>query len=181
MSQIKSMVKYGSAALVFLSCFNAQAESQAQAARPEVFQKLLDCKTISDPVARLACFDQQVANFESAERDSSVVVIDKKQIRQAKKGLFGLSLPSVNGLLGRGDKDDDDLTSIETTIKSARQLPGGKWLIILEDGARWVQTEAVNIFEPKVGQPVRIRKGALGGFLVNINGRTAIRMSRQNQ
>jgi hypothetical protein len=165
-----------------IGAFASIAFAQPVQNRPEAFQKLLDCKPIADATERLACYDRQVAAMETAESDSSLVIVDKKQIRQAKKGLFGLSLPSMNGLLGRGDKDeDDDVDAIETVIKSARLLPSGRWLIVLADDARWVQTETKSIFDPKPGQKIRIRKAAMGSFFANINGQTAIRMSRQNQ
>ncbi len=163
------------------AAFPAAGWAQQPLPRPETFQKLIDCKSVADASSRLACFDKQVAELEAAERDSSVVVVDKKQLQRADKGLFGLNLPSLGGLLGRGEKKEEAVSAIETTIKSATQTASGRWLIVLDDGARWIQTETQTIFDPKPGQKIRIRKAAFGSYFANINGQTAIRMSRQNQ
>lgn len=150
-------------------------------ARPAVLQKLIDCRAITDDAARLACFDTGVAQLEAAESRNDVVVIDKEQVKTARKGLFGLSLPDL-GIFGskKDDEPDQELMEIKSTIKSARENALGKWVIILEDGAKWVQTESARIFEPKPGQPIRIRKAAMGGFFANVNEQTAIRVARQN-
>jgi hypothetical protein len=103
---------------------------------------------------------------------------------KARKGLFGLTLPDL-GLFGGKDAEEKDpdqegISKIESTIRSAGQNAEGNWVITLEDGAKWVQTEAKSIRTPKPGQPIRIRKAALGSFFANIDGQTAIRMKRQN-
>lgn len=151
--------------------------------RPEIFRKLIDCRTVADNAARLACYDAQVAKLDEAESRNELVVVDKEQVRKARKGLFGLSLPDLGGVFGGGDDKGEDaqgLSEIESTIKSAKEGNYGKWIIVLEDGARWEQTEAKDIRDPKPGQPIKIRKAALGSFFANINGATAIRVKRVN-
>jgi hypothetical protein len=172
--------------MVFLavSPLSAKEAKSEKAARPELFQKLVNCRSIADNVARLACFDAQVARLEEAETRNELVVVDKAQVKKARKGLFGLSLPDL-GLFGGNEADEKDpdqegISKIESTIRSASQNTSGKWTIILEDGARWIQIDTGSIRTAKPGQAIKIRKASLGSYFANINGQAAIRMIRQN-
>ena len=76
--------------------------------RPEIFRKLIDCRTVTENVARLACYDAQVAKLDEAESRNELVVVDKEQVRKARKGLFGLTLPDLGGVFGGGDDKGED-------------------------------------------------------------------------
>jgi hypothetical protein len=160
-------------------------ESKAdKAARPALFQSVINCRAVAESSARLACYDAQVARLDEAETKNELVVVDKKQVKEARKGLFGFSLPDL-GLFGGKDAADNDpdqegISKIESTVKSAAQNASGKWTIIIADGARWVQIDTSSIRTPKPGQEIKIRKASLGSYFANVNGQTAIRMIRQN-
>ena len=155
----------------------AQASDPA-ATRSIVLQKLLDCRTVGDSAQRLACFDAQASVFDRAETARDVIVIDRTQATKSRKENFGLPTSSLPVLGVRKDEVGEAVTDITTKIKGASQQKSGYWLFVLEDGARWLQTEGKTIRLPKPGQSIRIRKGALGGFLANVNGQTAIRVRR---
>lgn len=158
------------------------AASGEEARRPAVFEKLLGCRSVKDSAARLACFDKQVAEMDAAARNAELVVVDRGEIRNTRKSLFGLTLPSL-GIFGNSEAERREakaFTEIESTIRSAR-ISGYRWSVILEDGARWVQIDSKSLArDPKAGQQIRIRKAALGSFFANIDGQTAIRMRREN-
>lgn len=160
----------------------AVAADPVAAKRPEVFEKLVACRAIADTAARLACYDAQVARLDEAESRKEVVVVDRAEVKKARKGLFGLTLPDLGGLFGGGDNDKEAeaLSEIESTIKSAALNKAGKWVLFIEDGARWVQTDTAVIRTPKPGMKIRIRRAAMGSFFANINDRTAIRVQREN-
>ena len=143
-------------------------------APPPVFQAVLDCKLIVDSTERLACYDRTVESMQTASQQKELVVADRESVREAKKGLFGLTLPNLK-LFGSGD--DEQINEIESKIKSFQEIADGKILFVLEDGARWKQTDGRQQF-PKVGDTVLIKKAALGSFMAKINGRTAIRVLR---
>jgi len=152
------------------------------AGRPEVLQKLFDCRRIAEIGARAACYDAQVDAFDAAERDRRVVVVDQTEVRRARRSLFGFTLPKLRLFDGRDDKaaEAEEVQKVETTIKSARASSGGRWTIILPDDAVWVQTDDLPLSRsPKPGQPIRIRRGAMGSYLANIDGQTAIRVRRE--
>ncbi len=150
--------------------------------RPEAFEKLISCRAIADPAARLACYDTQVERLDTAEKNSEVVVLDKAEVKKARRGLFGFTIPDLGIFGGRKSEVDDieKITEIESTIKSAGVNRAGKWSFIIEDGARWVQTDTANIRTPKVGMKIRIREAALGSYFANIDDRPGVRVRREN-
>lgn len=156
----------------------AQDRRNAPAEPPEAFGRVVQCRAIAAAEARLACFDREVAAMEAAQASGQLVAMDRQQVRRTRRSLFGLALPDLNIF---GDDSDDEASSVETTIRSARQGPDGKWLIQLEDGARWAQIDSRNLaIYPRAGQPIRIRRAAMGSYLANVNNQTAIRVRRVN-
>lgn len=151
--------------------------------RPAILKDLVDCRTIADIPERVACYDARVAALDEAERSKTVVVIDKTQMRAARKGIFGLTLPSLSKIVG-GEPDDGDeeaVTQIESKIERISRTSDGRWIFIIEDEAKWVQTDRRNLIrDPKSGQKISIRKAAMGSYLANVDGQTAIRVRREN-
>lgn len=155
--------------------------ADTKGARPAIFQKLVDCRAQPDAALRLACYDAQVAALDDAETKKELVVVDKAQVKQARKSLFGFSLPKIS-LFGGGDTDQDeeDLKVLDTTVSGARQMNDGNWRIQLADGVYWRQMEAKDIFPPKAGDKINIRRASMGSYLASINGRSAFRIKREN-
>jgi hypothetical protein len=78
-----------------------------------------------------------------------------------------------------GNKDDDGVKSIESTIASARKQRNGKWIIRLENGASWRQTSTRSLSrDPKPGQKIIIERALLGSFKARIEGRRAFKVLR---
>jgi hypothetical protein len=165
-------------------CILATTSAQAAGAkneRPAIFQQLVDCRAQQDAALRLACYDAQVAALDDAETKKELVVVDKAQMKQARKSLFGFSLPKIS-LFGGGDDADDEeeLRVLDTTVADARQMNDGNWRIRLPDGVYWRQMEAKDIFAPKSGDKIRIRRASMGSYLASINSRAAFRIKREN-
>jgi len=57
----------------------AQAQKKSAGADPgPVFEGMLQCRTITDDSARLACFDRQVAAFADAQKTGEVIVANAR-------------------------------------------------------------------------------------------------------
>src|SRR5687767_9324697 len=97
--------------------------------RPEAFEALVRCRALTDDSARLKCFDQAAATLQQAAENRDVVVVDRKQIREAKRGLFGLDIPDFNPFGGGGDDGVEEIKSIESTVRSAHTDGDGRWVI----------------------------------------------------
>lgn len=183
MTKLQIRIAVG-AITVVLGCLPAAAAAaDIQKERPELFRKLVDCRAVVEAQARLACFDASVAAIDTAEARDDIVVIDRQAVRKARRTLFGLTLPSFDLFGGKADdeQEEEGFSSIATTIKRASTNAEGKYVLILEDGAKWVQTERKQLVsDPKAGSQIKIRRAALGSFMANIDGQTAIRVRREN-
>lgn len=163
----------------------AGQETASQQMRGGVAGRLTECRALADTAQRLACYDAAADALISAERSGELVVMDREDVRQTRRSLFGFSLPRI-GLFGGGDSADEkrpeveDVDKLESTIRSARQNPRGKWILVLEDGAVWNQTDTRRLSrDPAPGMAIAIRKGAVGSYLANIDRQVAIRIQRQ--
>ena len=157
----------------------AQDKDKVLTAPPAIYTDLVACKNIVSPEQRLACFDEKVAALETAAENNQVVIADREQVREARRGLFGLSLPRIK-LFGGNSDEGGQIDQIESTIASARALRNGKWLIKLEDGALWQQTDPPRSTarRPKKGDGITIKRGSLGSYLAKVNGRRGFKVKR---
>ena len=160
-------------------CAAAPASAQdAPAEHPQALREVIGCRAVADSAERLACYDREVAEFETAATSRELVVMDREQVRETRRGLFGFSLPSIK-LFGGGSDEEEDISELETTIASAGRTRDGKWLMTIEDGAVWQQTDGTDLFgEPARGSSIVIRRGALGSYMARIDGQRAIRVMR---
>lgn len=144
---------------------------------PEVFAKVLDCRKLENPEARLTCFDNSVAALETANDQKAVIVMSEETVQEARRGLFGLTLPRL-GLFGDSD-EDQSLKELTTTITSVRGGDGA-WVLTLADGAVWQQTDGAYLRAPKSGESITIRKAALGSYMAKVEGGRGFRIKRAN-
>ncbi|HEX8389478.1 MAG TPA: hypothetical protein VF636_10695, partial [Sphingomonas sp.] len=137
------------------------------------FQAVVNCRAVADPQARLACFDQQVAALQAAEASRDVVVVDRQQMRETRRTLFGLSLPRLN-IFGEGKDDEaEEVRQIETTLVRLDPGPYNKSLFTLADGSRWRQTDSKDILaRPRPGAKVTVKRGVTSNFKLNVDGGT---------
>lgn len=153
----------------------APASPKDEVRAPQL-QKLVDCKSIADPAGRLACYDREVAAIDSAERSRELVVVEKEQVRRARRTLFGLPLPRIDLLAG--ERDGDELRQIEGKVASARQNPQG-WRITLDDGSSWQQTDGKTLFrDPRPGDAVTVSRGTLGSFFLKVGNIPPVKVKR---
>jgi hypothetical protein len=146
--------------------------------RPEAFEALVRCRAVTDDSARLRCFDSAAATLQQQAENRDLVVVDRKQIQDTKRGLFGLDIPDLNPF-GGGD-DGVEVKSIESTIRSATRDENGHWIVTLEDNSIWAQTDNYPFaVDPKRGHKVKIVKAAMGSYMMRVNGQPGVRAKRR--
>lgn len=151
------------------------AQERPGEAPPAVFSRVTDCRAIRDDARRLACFDREVAALAQAQAAREVVVVDREAVQRTRRSLFGLALPDVGRLFG-----DDQESEINSTVVAARMSNQGLASVQIEGGAVWVQTEGRPMTRtPRPGMPVRIRRGALGSYLMSVDDQRSVRVIRQ--
>ena len=115
----------------------------------------------------------------TAETRGDLVTIDREQRREVRKQAFGLTLPSL-AMFDRGEKSEE-ADRITSTVVEAAKGPNGRWLVQLEGGATWRQTDDTDLYKtPHKGSVAVVRKGALGSYFMKIDGDTAFRAHRDN-
>jgi len=148
--------------------------------RPQTFEALVHCRTIADSAARLQCYDTAAAALEQAAERRDLVVVDRAQVRESRRLLFGLALPHLP-IFGGGDNDRDDqeITQIDSTVASAVRNDLGQWQVRLQDGGTWIQTDFNPLaLAPRPGQPVSVHRGALGSYMMRVNRQPGVRVRR---
>lgn len=164
------------APLALLAAGPSHAEPQRATGRAPVFQKVVDCRAITAADARLACFDREVQALVEAESTKSVVIVDKEQIRDAKRSLFGLTLPNFKIFAGSGG--GEEVAQVESRIISAHEGVEG-WVIGLADGSVWRQIDTSPFPRiPKPGLDVVVKRASLGSFMMRVGGSPGIRVKR---
>src|SRR6476659_2698826 len=131
------------------------ADTPPPVARP--YAALQACRTIADNTQRLACFDKASAALEAAQKSEEVVIVDRQEVKKARKGLFGFNLPRIGFLAGRENnaEDEADEQQLDDTVGKAQVLPYGKWRITLASGGVWETLETDSRFtDPKPGAAV---------------------------
>lgn len=136
------------------------------------------CRKIADGAERLACFDKASAALVGATATGEVSVVDRKELRQARRALFGFAMPKLPFFAGdRSAEDEKD--EIDSTVKSAKQIGYERYQIILADGAIWETSQtSLSFSAPRKGQKVHIKRGPLGSYFIEVDGQVAVKGRR---
>lgn len=148
-------------------------------APPKAYTDLLDCRSIEDGAARLACFDRSSSNLEKARLAKEIVLLDRADVRKTRRSLFGFSVPDLPFFDGDDSADEEELKEVQTSIESARELGLGKWQFTIPDGGTWQTTEALTTLL-REGQAITIKKGIAGGYMLKIGNGPLRRVKRIN-
>ena len=166
----------GVAVLGLVAAAPAAAQRMPKTATPKLFEEVVNCRAIQDSAQRLACYDRGVAALDTAQKSNELYVADKAAMTEARRGLFGFSLPNLKIF---GNEDLGDLNEVETTIAAVSSGQRG-YVFTLPDGARWMQTDKKYMDKPKVGAKIHIKKAALGSYMASIEKRSGFRVERIN-
>jgi len=166
----------GTAALIVALAGTAVARTIPNTTTPITVKQLLDCRAIGDSAQRLACYDRQAAVMSQAIATRELVVIDKARANQAKRSLFGFSVPSFGGLFGG---NEDDIKQIESTVAGVSHNPEGGWVLKLADGSVWSQVDDAPMgLPPRRGDKVVVKRGLMGGFYLELGKQPGFKAKR---
>lgn len=137
------------------------------------------CRAIQADAARLACFDREAGALVSASRSGELSVVNRADMRTARRSLFGFALPKLPFFAG--DKSADEVPdTLDSTIVSAQSIANDRYRIKIAAGdAVWETTESrMNLSAPRAGEKIVISKGALGSYFLRINGQNGVKGRR---
>lgn len=157
---------------------SAQQTPELDTDRPELFSQLVECRQIEEIEQRVACYDEKVDALDQAEADNEVIIADREDVREARRGLFGFKMPKIR-LFGGGDEDgEEQIKEVSTAVASAR-IVQKNWRVRLQNDSLWEQTDRRTLSSrPKPGDTVTIKSKSLGSFLVKIGNNPWVRMRR---
>lgn len=159
---------------LILAALPTSASAQEKSDDAQLGQ-LRECQAIVDDAARLSCYDREVAAVVAASDAGDIQVVDKEDIRETRRGLFGFSLPKTGIFGGGDDKDDEVMTS---QITSVRQVGREGYRITIAEGSVWQINDPPRRFRPKVGDDVELERAAMGSFWVRLNGQNGVKGRR---
>jgi hypothetical protein len=113
------------------------------------------CAAIHDDAERLACYDRQFGSPRSPSKSASAEPGDESS---------------------RADQSKKDFSFSATVTTIERR--GDKFVVTFANEQVWAQTEVNTRIEVRVGDTVRIRRGALGSYLLSNEAGIATRVRR---
>lgn len=173
------MVRFAIVAMFATAAAPASAQG-APAAEPPHIAALSGCRQLTDSAARLACYDAATAALLDANRQGEVALINREQVRTARRSLFGFPIGRLP-FFGRGSNapEEEEPREIETTLTSISAAGLGRYRFTVENGqAAWETTESMYLGRNKSGAKVHLRKGALGSYFVRIGSDPWVRARR---
>ncbi len=140
---------------------------------------LESCRAITDAAERLACYDKQAGALLDATSKGDVAVVDKSEVRKARKSLFGFAMPRIPFFSG-DDSADVVSDTLESTIKSANGIGYGKFRMVIAEGNDfWETTESYGTMrEPRAGDKIVIKRGTLGSYMLRIGSNRGVKGKR---
>lgn len=155
------------------------ALSKAVVATSPLVAAVERCRQMSDPAQRLACFDSAAGALVQAANSGAVSVVDRTEIRRARRSLFGFTMPRLPFFAG-DTTADEAMNQLDSTITSVKALNNGYYrMVIAADNAVWETTDSSISFDaPRAGQKITIKRGPLGSYFLRINGQVGVRGRR---
>jgi hypothetical protein len=164
----------GGAAAVFAT--GAAAKPVPPTAPPAAVQSLLACRSVTDSAQRLACYDRAAQGFADAMGKKEVVVIDKARANEARRSLFGFTIPNFGALLGGGG---EEISQIESNVTDVVENGDGTLTLRLADGSTWSQIDDTPIaLPPRRGDKIVVKRGALGAYFVKVGSQPGFKAKR---
>lgn len=170
-----TLAPYVACATLILATTPALAQEQVDGGP---LAPLKACQALTDATERLACYDKAVNAVVAANEAGDLRVIDREEVQQTRRSLFGFKLPDL-GIFG-GDKKDkaaeEEIKVLNSTIAKVGQSQRGGYLITTAEGAVWqIDDVPRRLLTPKPGQTIEIRDGALSSYHLSINGQLGVK------
>lgn len=156
----------------------AGADAKDKAAPPAAVEAVTRCRTIADDAARLHCFDTSAQQLQAAIAKRDVYVLERTEVRQTRRELFGLSV-AKESVISESVDDENKVDEIDATVTAAAQDNLGNWTVTLNTGAVWQQTDGYPLARgPRKGDTVEIKRAAMGSYKMSVGKQSAVRVRR---
>jgi len=124
------------------------------------------CRRIDDSSGRLACYDHVFPRAPAPSATDHPAVV----------GDFGLNQRQLVAS-GRVNKPEE-VQNVAARVTDRRSNADGEFIVTLDNGQVWTQTELDTLAMPQAGEVVAIRRGLLGSFLLVTSHGVSTRVRR---
>ena len=124
-------------------------------------------------------FDKASGDLVVATDKGDVSVVDRSELKQARRSLFGFNMPRLPFFAG--DKSADDVADkLVSKVTAVKELGNNRYAVRIADGgALWETLEAYGAFHmPKVGESVEINRGPLGSYILRFGRQRGVKGRR---
>ncbi len=141
------------------------------------------CAALESDTERLACYDTAVGRLKAAEEAGEVTTVSRAEVEEVQKEAFGFSLPSLPKLAMPkfgGSDEDGELQTVSYPVASIKASKVNGVTVTLENGQVWQQAESRKVrYSKKRGvEEATIMRGAMGGYMMKLDGGVAFRVKR---
>jgi len=138
---------------------------------------LLTCANESDDAQRLRCFDAVVANLRKTPAAPAATAAAPSPAAQAPSSPPPAAAPTAEQRFGaRGDISPDkheEIDELTGTVTELGTKPHGELIVTLDNGQVWAEKQSGSKVKLKVGDAVKIERGAMGSYTLLANGRSS--------
>ena len=177
-ARLRSALRVGIVAMTGsgLALASPGASQDRSGERPDLLAELQSCREIVDPAARLTCFDRASATLVAARDSGEVRVVDREEVQETRRGLFGFTLPKLD-VFGAGD--DEELDTLESTITGVSRVGRNGYRIQIEEGSVWqIESAPSRLRTPRPGDAIVLKKASLNSFFIRIAGQIGVKGRR---
>src|SRR5689334_2373087 len=145
--------------IILMMAAAAAAAAPAHGAAPagsQLINAVQACQTIRDDAARLQCYDRSVSALAVANARGDVRIVDRQQMREARRSLFGFGGVRIPFFTGSKDVEQEP-KQLLAKVASFRSIGNGYVRVSIADpDSTWESTEPTDVFDVKAGDKVTI-------------------------
>jgi hypothetical protein len=171
------------ASVLFVAIATPAVAQQQPAQAPGVLEQVYACAAVTEEAARLRCYDDAVGRLRAAQTSGDLVAVDRVQAQEIERESFGFSLPSLPRIFSRPDGAGGTTEAAQTErvtmrVAAVRQRNTGMYVVTMDNGQVWEQTDQISLRRLRAGDTVEIRRAALGSFMLYQDSGPAVRVRR---
>jgi hypothetical protein len=162
--------------------------ASAQSLPPSV----VACTAEKDSLARLVCFDREVAKFTQSAAavapkpatpaapppPAPAVAATRPPVAAPDPDKFGMSGEIARKRAEANQEPDPTPKELRAAVANISAKPYGELILALDNGQVWEQNESNNAFMIKVGEKIVIKEGRLGSYMLTTDRGATTRVHR---
>lgn len=163
-----------------LAAAAAPAKGEQQASRSTLVTAVEACRSVKEDAARLACYDRAVGALAAARAKGDVRVVDRGEIQQVKRSLFGFSVPKLPFFGGGSKGGEPEQKEVTAKLTEFHSLINNQYRFAIDEpSSTWETTESMTMgSDPRKGDKVVIQSGSIGSYFAKFGGNRWVRVRR---